>query len=99
MDCIFCKIVGGEIPSSKVYEDEYVCAFDRTLPFITKYITLFPGDVVTLGCIAQRITLKKDEILDGMKIEAEIDGLPPVSFSLRHSLARDNSIPVNQLKL
>ena len=79
--------------------DEYVCAFDRTLPFITKYITLFPGDVVTLGCIAQRITLKKDEILDGMKIEAEIDGLPPVSFSLRHSLARDNSIPVNQLKL
>ena len=26
-DCIFCKIVDGEIPSSKVYEDEYVCAF------------------------------------------------------------------------
>ena len=27
-DCIFCKLVAGEIPSTKVYEDEYVYAFD-----------------------------------------------------------------------
>lgn len=27
MDCIFCKIAGGEIPSYKVYEDDIVCAF------------------------------------------------------------------------
>ncbi|MFD1037667.1 HIT family protein [Virgibacillus byunsanensis] len=26
-DCIFCKIVNGEIPSAKVYEDEFVYAF------------------------------------------------------------------------
>ncbi len=26
-DCIFCKIIAGEIPSSKVYEDEEVLAF------------------------------------------------------------------------
>nr|WP_096441038.1 HIT family protein [Alteribacter populi] len=26
-DCIFCKIVHGEIPSAKVYEDEHVVAF------------------------------------------------------------------------
>ena len=26
-DCIFCKIIAGEIPSSKVYEDEKVLAF------------------------------------------------------------------------
>ncbi|MDO8482831.1 MAG: HIT family protein [bacterium] len=27
MDCIFCKIVSGELPSSKIYEDENVLAF------------------------------------------------------------------------
>ncbi len=27
MDCIFCKIIDGEIPSYKVYEDEHVYAF------------------------------------------------------------------------
>ena len=26
-DCIFCKIIRGEIPSYKIYEDEYVYAF------------------------------------------------------------------------
>lgn len=27
MDCIFCKIINGEIPSYKIYEDEYTYAF------------------------------------------------------------------------
>ncbi|MFR2345714.1 MAG: histidine triad nucleotide-binding protein, partial [Acutalibacteraceae bacterium] len=27
MDCIFCKIAAGEIPSTKVYEDEQMLAF------------------------------------------------------------------------
>ncbi len=27
MDCIFCKIIAGEIPSYKVYEDEFTLAF------------------------------------------------------------------------
>ncbi|MDO8592446.1 MAG: HIT family protein [bacterium] len=27
MDCIFCKIISGEVPSLKVYEDEFTLAF------------------------------------------------------------------------
>ena len=26
-DCIFCKIIAGEIPASKVYEDDHILAF------------------------------------------------------------------------
>lgn len=36
MDCLFCKIAAGEIPSTKVYEDELVYAFldiDPQAPF------------------------------------------------------------------
>ena len=36
MDCLFCKIIAGEIPSTKVYEDDYVFAFrdiDPKAPF------------------------------------------------------------------
>lgn len=36
MDCLFCKIVAGEIPSTKIYEDEHVYAFadiDPQAPF------------------------------------------------------------------
>ena len=31
-DCLFCKIVAGEIPSTKVYEDETVFAFRDIAP-------------------------------------------------------------------
>lgn len=36
MDCLFCKIIKGEIPSTKIYEDESVYAFadiDPQAPF------------------------------------------------------------------
>lgn len=36
MDCLFCKIIAGEIPSTKVYEDDFVYAFkdiDPQAPF------------------------------------------------------------------
>lgn len=36
MDCLFCKIAGGEIPSKKIYEDDMVYAFadiDPQAPF------------------------------------------------------------------
>ena len=31
MDCLFCKIINGEIPSAKVYEDELVYAFNASI--------------------------------------------------------------------
>ena len=31
-DCLFCKIIAGEIPSSKVYEDEFCYAFRDIAP-------------------------------------------------------------------
>ena len=30
-DCLFCKIIAGEIPSSKVYEDDVCFAFNLSL--------------------------------------------------------------------
>ncbi|PKR86673.1 HIT family protein [Heyndrickxia camelliae] len=38
-DCIFCKIINGELPSAKVYEDEHVFAF-LDLSQVTKGHTL-----------------------------------------------------------
>jgi histidine triad (HIT) family protein len=31
-DCLFCKIVSGQIPSRKVYEDEHTYAFEDIDP-------------------------------------------------------------------
>jgi histidine triad (HIT) family protein len=37
-DCIFCKIVKGEIPSKKVYEDDHVLAFEDIAPLAKKHV-------------------------------------------------------------
>ena len=41
-DCIFCKIVAGEIPCRKVYENEKVLAFDDIHPMAPIHVILIP---------------------------------------------------------
>lgn len=42
MDCIFCKIIAGEIPSKKVYEDERVLAFHDINPIAPVHVLVIP---------------------------------------------------------
>lgn len=41
-DCIFCKIIKGEIPSSKIYEDEEILAFKDINPVAPIHILVIP---------------------------------------------------------
>ena len=41
-NCLFCKIVAGEIPSTKVYEDETVFAFRDIAPQAPTHILVIP---------------------------------------------------------
>ncbi len=42
MDCLFCKIVAGDIPSTKVFEDELVYAFRDINPQAPTHILVIP---------------------------------------------------------
>ncbi len=42
MDCIFCKIAAGEIPSKKVYEDEQILAFYDIEPKAPVHVLVIP---------------------------------------------------------
>ncbi len=42
MDCLFCEIIKGNIPSSKVYEDDYVYAFRDINPQAPVHILVVP---------------------------------------------------------
>lgn len=43
-DCIFCKIAAGEIPSTKVYEDEQVLAFRDLNPVAPTHVLVIPKE-------------------------------------------------------
>ncbi len=47
MDCLFCKIIKGEIPSTKVYEDEYVFAFKDINPMAPVHILVVPKNHIS----------------------------------------------------
>lgn len=65
-DCTFCRIVAGEIPSKKIYEDENVFAFEDIAPkapthvlvvprkHIARLADVGPADVLLLGTLAAR---------------------------------------------
>ena len=42
MECVFCKIVNGEIPSKKAYEDDSVLAFYDIQPQTPVHIVIIP---------------------------------------------------------
>ena len=41
-DCVFCKIVRGEIPCAKVYEDDDILAFDDIHPMAPVHVIIIP---------------------------------------------------------
>jgi histidine triad (HIT) family protein len=66
MACLFCRIIAGEIPSSKVYEDDEVFAFNDINPQAPLHVLvvpkrhiatvndLAPGDGALIGTLVRR---------------------------------------------
>lgn len=46
-DCLFCKIIKGEIPSTKVYEDDEILAFNDINPAAPVHILVIPKKHIT----------------------------------------------------
>ena len=75
-DCIFCKIIKGEIPSNKVYEDDEILAFKDINPMAPVHILVIPKKHIES---ANEIT-EEDE-----KVIGEI-------FTVIKKLAKDNNL-------
>lgn len=80
-DCIFCKIVNGEIPCSKVYETENVIAFDDINPMAPVHVIIIPKEhIPTL----LDVTSVKMDVLEAMVSAAQqvakIKGIDETGF-------------------
>ena len=76
-DCLFCKIVDGEIPSNKVYEDDKILAFHDVDPQAPVHVLIIPKrhiaslDAVTEedGDLLAYIMLKVKDIAADLGLE------------------------------
>ncbi|MGJ7919420.1 HIT family protein [Neobacillus sp. LXY-4] len=89
-DCIFCKIVNGDIPTAKVYEDEHVFAF-LDISQVTKGHTLVipkvhKKDVFELTPeIAKNLFAAVPEIANAIKTEFNPIGLNVLNNNGEHA--------------
>lgn len=80
-DCLFCKIVQGEIPCTKIYENESVLAFDDIHPMAPVHVIIIPKRHLStlLDVDAQNIAVAGDLISTAQKI-AKIKGIAEKGF-------------------
>ncbi len=81
-DCLFCKIINGEIPSTKVYEDEFLYAFKDINPQAPFHVLIIPkehinsaaditeenADIVSKVFVAAAKIAKENNLDNGFRI-------------------------------
>ena len=76
MDCLFCKIVAGEIPSTKVYENEWVYAFRDINPQTPVHVLVVPKHHI---CCADGVNAENSlyvaKIFEAIPEIARLEGL------------------------
>lgn len=60
MDCLFCKLIAGEIPSTKIYEDEKILCFKDIAPQTDVHLLVTPKEHI---CCANAITSENSGIV------------------------------------
>ena len=80
MDCIFCKIIAGDIPSAKVYDDEFVYAFRDINPQAPTHVLIVPKKHMAnvMECDGETM----GHILDAAKAIAKAEGVTESGFRL-----------------
>ena len=78
MDCIFCKIIAGEIPSKKLYEDEDVLAFLDVSPQAPVHFNVIPKEhIESMAAITPQnsaILAKIGEVIAKLAKEQHLEG-------------------------
>ena len=75
-DCLFCKIIAGEIPSTKVYEDNWVYAFRDINPQAPTHILVVPKEhIASVADIDPALSVHAAKCLEAVAVIARNEGL------------------------
>lgn len=82
-DCLFCKIINGDIPSECVYQDDYVYAFKDIDPVAPVHVLIVP----------------KQHIASANEITAENSALVSKIFEAVAIIAKEHGIDANGYRI
>ena len=82
-ECIFCKIIRGEIPSRRVYEDERVLAFDDIQPMAPVHVIIIPKrHIATFMDIGEGQTADLQAMMEAAQKVAKLKKVDEKGFRL-----------------
>ncbi len=82
-ECIFCKIINGQVPSEKVYEDEEILAFKDIHPAAPIHVLIIPKKhIATLMDIEEEDSSLMGKIIQTAKLIAKQLGIEEKGFRL-----------------
>ena len=96
-NCLFCKIIAGEIPSDKVYEDDRVYAFRDINPQAPTHVLIVPRKHMAniLECDAETAAA----LTDAVRAIAKQEGIAESGFRVISNCGRDGAQSVNHLHI
>lgn len=96
-DCIFCRIIKGEIPSNKVYEDDKMIAIHDVAPAAPVHVLLLPKEHT------ENVTTAAPELvaymLGKVKTIAEQTGIAEKGFRVVINTGEEGGLTVNHLHI
>lgn len=87
-DCIFCRIIRGEIPATVVYEDDNVIAFKDVQPIAPIHDLVVPKTHVK-NLMEVEDSSMLDNLLKGVKEVAKVEGLEEKGFRVITNIGED----------
>lgn len=89
-DCLFCKIINGEIPSSKVFENDYVYAFHDIAPQAPTHVVVVPKvHIASANEITSENVSAISEVFLAIPEIAKILGLSDNGYRVVNNCGRD----------
>lgn len=90
MDCIFCKIIEGSIPSKKIYENEHVLAFYDIQPAAAVHALIIPKKhIATMNDVQEEDLALIGEIHKAAQIVAKELGIADSGYRLINNCGKD----------
>ena len=89
-DCLFCRIVRGEIPARIVYRNDHVVAFKDITPVAPQHLLIIPvKHIASLNDLAPEDEVIAGQILLAAGIVAEIMGIRESGYRLVFNTGKD----------
>lgn len=96
--CIFCKIIAGQIPSAKVYEDDFVLAFRDIDAQAPEHILVVPKQhVASILEVNSSCGELMEHIVRAIQQVAKITGIDKTGFRVAINTGKDGGQTVEHL--